>query len=147
MRTYYRGPDAFVSDERFIWLASAPRVFAVRDLHDVVLVRGRVIDRRPDVALVGAVAVSVFAAIGWAALGPAIGAALAAAAAVTAAAAVATRQRRAVRTWQVRASCRGVTVTVYESADLRVFNQVTRALRRAVEDSRQDPSRGGLIAA
>jgi hypothetical protein len=36
---------------------------------------------------------------------------------------------------------------IYEARDLRVFNQVTRALRRAVEDDRRAQSHDGLVAA
>jgi hypothetical protein len=35
----------------------------------------------------------------------------------------------------LRATYRGATVTLYTSTDQRVFNQVTRALRRAIEDA------------
>jgi hypothetical protein len=49
--------------------------------------------------------------------------------------------------WQVRASYLGSHVTVYTSVDQRVFNQVTRALRRAVEDARPTRADHGLAAA
>jgi hypothetical protein len=40
------------------------------------------------------------------------------------------------RTFLLRATYRGTEVTLYASTDERVFNQVSRALRRAIEDSR-----------
>ena len=54
MRTYYRGPDALVTDEHFVWRTATPRIFAVRELRNVGLVRDDVVDRRPDVAMVAA---------------------------------------------------------------------------------------------
>lgn len=39
------------------------------------------------------------------------------------------------RTFLLQATYRGTTVTLYASADQRVFNQVARALRRALEDA------------
>jgi hypothetical protein len=39
--------------------------------------------------------------------------------------------------WELRALYRGQPVTLYASRDARVFNQVTRALRRAIEADRQ----------
>jgi hypothetical protein len=40
------------------------------------------------------------------------------------------------RRWELRATYRGHEVILYASCDTRVFNQVVRALRRAVEDAR-----------
>jgi hypothetical protein len=42
--------------------------------------------------------------------------------------------------WELQASCRGRTVSLYSSCDVTVFNQVARALRRAIEADRQLPS-------
>jgi hypothetical protein len=40
--------------------------------------------------------------------------------------------------WALTAAYRGdEQVTLYTSADVRVFNQVSRALRRAMEDTRR----------
>ena len=49
--------------------------------------------------------------------------------------------------WQVHARYRGGETVIYASPDARVFNQVTRALRRSLEDDRQEPSTYGLAAA
>jgi hypothetical protein len=38
--------------------------------------------------------------------------------------------------WELWATYRGQPVMVYSCADVRVFNQVTRALHRAIEDGR-----------
>lgn len=136
MRIYYRGPDAVVTDERFVWRAAAPRIFAVRELHHIGLVRADVADRRSDVALVAAAGMVAGAAAAWVMVGPVLGAALGFVAAVTAVVAVTARRLRTVRMWQVRATYHGVVTMIYESPDARVFNQVTRALRRAIEDGR-----------
>jgi hypothetical protein len=39
------------------------------------------------------------------------------------------------QTFQLQATYRGAAVDLYSSEDERVFNQVTRALRRAIEDA------------
>jgi hypothetical protein len=147
MRTYYRGPDALVTDEHLVWRAAGRnRSFAIRDLHRVGLVRADA-DRRPDVAVVGAAAMVAFAGTAWLTTGPVIGMAVGFVAVVAGAVAISTRQHRAAQVWQVRATYRGTDTVVYESADVRVFNQVTRALRRSIEDDRPEPSTYGLAAA
>jgi hypothetical protein len=62
-------------------------------------------------------------------------------------AAVTARQLRSVHVWQVRATYRGAVTIVYESTDVRVFNQVTRALRRAIEDATPAPTGRDLAIA
>ena len=44
--------------------------------------------------------------------------------------------RGAPRVWEITAAYKGDSVTLFATTDARAFNQVTRALRRAVEDSR-----------
>ena len=39
MRTYYRGPDAVITDTHFVWQSPTVRIFAIDDLRDVRLVR------------------------------------------------------------------------------------------------------------
>jgi hypothetical protein len=133
MRTYYRGPDALVTDEHFVWRTRTSRIFPVRELRNVGLVRDHVVDRRPDVALVAAAGMGVFAVMMWTLAGPVVGSALGFVSLIAATVAVTTRQGRTVRVWQVRATYRGMDVVLYSSPDARVFNQVTRALRRALE--------------
>lgn len=147
MRTYYRGPDALVTDEYLVWRAAGRnRSFSIHDLHRVGLVRAEA-DRRPDVAVIGAAAMVAFAGTAWLTTGPVIGMAVGFVAVIAGAVAVSTRSHRAAQGWQVRARYRGVDTVVYESADSRVFNQVTRALRRSIEDDRPEPSTYGLAAA
>jgi hypothetical protein len=148
MRIYYRGPDASVTDEYLVWRTAAghTRSFAIRDLHHVGLARADA-DRRPDVAVVGTAALVAFAGTAWLTTGPVIGMAVGFVAMIAAAVAVTTRQHRAAQAWQVHAAYRGADTVVYASVDERVFNQVTRALRRSIEDDRAEPSTYGLAAA
>ena len=147
MRTYYRGPDAHVTDERFTWRAATPRVFAVRELRDVVLTRRLDPDRRPDVALMAAALLAVLAAITVGLVGLVVGAALGLVAVIVAGVAFATRRHRPAYLRQLRATYRGVQVLVYESPDERVFNQVKRALCRALEDNPPTGAEVSLVAA
>jgi hypothetical protein len=131
VRTYYRGPDAAVTDELLIWQAGTTKAFVVAELRQVARVR-------QDGGRVGRVVAAVLLAVagaGWARLAlpgrwyVAIGALLAALALAG--------WPSHTRSWALRAAYRGdAEVTVYSSADPRVFNQVSRALQRAIEDAR-----------
>lgn len=147
MRIYYRGPDALVTSERFVWQTMSSRMFVVQALGNVVLVRCQVPARRTNPALPVAVVLIPLAAASWLLAGPVVGAAIGFLAVLAGAAAVAVRPRRTVREWQVRATYFGAPVTVYASTDQRVFNQVTRALRRARENGRPIVEEPGLAAA
>jgi hypothetical protein len=136
MRTYYRGPDASVTSERFVWRTSSPRIFAVQELKDVVLVRGNVPDRRPSAALLAALTLTILAVASWLLVGAVVGAAVGFVAVLAGAAALVSQPHRTVYEWRVRATYFGRPVVVYAAVDQRVFNQVTRALRRAREDGR-----------
>lgn len=133
MRTYYRGPDAYVTDEQFVWLLHPSRVFAIRDLHDVVIVQRPTGPARTNVPLLigGPAALAV---AGWSLLGAgAIAVAIAVAVVALAATAVARQLRPARR--ELRASYRGVDVVLFASAETTTFGKVTRGLRRALETS------------
>jgi hypothetical protein len=56
------------------------------------------------------------------------------------------RRRRKISLWQVQATYRGSRVTIYASSDERVFNQVTRALSRAIADGRSSSAPFRLAA-
>jgi hypothetical protein len=133
-RTYYRGPDAVVTDRLFVWRTTPTKGFVVRDLHNVGLVRGEVDPLRPYTApvVVGAL---VLVAAAWNML-DAPAAYATGVLAIAAVAVFATAGRRRPRRWELRATYRGYEVMLYASSDVRVFNQVVRALRRAVEDGR-----------
>jgi hypothetical protein len=132
VRTYYRGPDAAVTDELFIWQAGATKAFVVAELRQVSMER---LDHSRIGRVVGAVLLAV-AGAGWVQLElPArwyvgIGA-------LVVALAVAGWPPHTLR-WSLTAAYRDEElVTLYTSADPRVFNQVSRALRRAMEDARR----------
>jgi len=147
MRVYYRGPDALVTDERLVWRAAAPQTFAVRELHRVGRARAAVSDPRSGGAVAIAVGLGAAAVAGWAVAGPLVGGALGAMAMIALLVAVTARQLRRVHMWQVHATYRGVVTVIYQSTDERVFNQVTRALMRAIEDGRPIPTGRDLAIA
>ncbi|MBO3740769.1 DUF6232 family protein [Actinoplanes flavus] len=142
-RIYYRGPDALVSDDQFVWHPhSAPQVFAISDLRNVGLVQApsRIRPYAPALAA-GALAAAV---AGWTLLpDPAIYVLVFLGLAVPG---VAMLWREPGR-WELHAQYRKTAVVLYSSADARVFNQVSRALRRAMEDTRRTPWGYGLAAA
>lgn len=145
-RTYYRGPDAVVTDRLFVWRTTPTRGYVVRDLHNVGLVRREIggIGQSLGPVAGGALVVLVTA---WATLEPPV-ATVTSLVAVVALIIVGTAGRRLrPRRWEMRATYRGREVVVYASSDVRVFNQVTRALRRSVEDCRPVASRTDLAAA
>jgi hypothetical protein len=137
MRIYYRGPDAIVTSELFVRCGSPPGRFAISDLHQVCISPGADEVARPAVIVFAAAAALVAAA----AVSAAGGVLVALAVLVTASAAGATAallRRRKPRRLELRATYRGRELTLYSSSDERVFNQVSRALRRALEDHRWD---------
>ncbi len=132
MRTYYRGPDAAVTDELFIWQAGATKAFVVAELRQVSM-------ERQEAGRLGRVVVAVLLAVAgaaWVQLElPArwyvgVGA-------LVVALAVAGWPPH-TRSWALTAAYRGDDqVTLYTSVDGQRFHQVSRALRRAMEDARQ----------
>jgi hypothetical protein len=129
MRTYYRGPDAVITDTHFVWQSPSVRIFAIDDLDDVRL--ERVVAAGPsgvEFSLgLGLLVLAVAAGLKFGAL-----AALPLVAALVVVALIALR-RRGGHAWEIRARYRAQDVTIYTSPDPRIFNQVTRALRRTIE--------------
>jgi hypothetical protein len=131
VRTYYRGPDAVVTDETFTWQTRPVRTFVLVDLRDV----GRV---RHEASRIGRVVAGLLLAVaGGVWVQQALpGRWYAGVGALVAALTVVGWRSRS--RWRLTASYRGLgEVTLYGSADPRVFNQVTRALLRAMEDARE----------
>jgi hypothetical protein len=138
MRTYYRGRDATVTSELFVRRVTSTKSYAIRDLRNVCIACDQGSARsRPAVAagvgflgLIGAVAAlaagSLFALI---LVGPATAVAVAGA----------LLWPRPPANWELRASYRGRTIRLYTCRDVTTFNQVTRALRRAIEAARRPP--------
>jgi hypothetical protein len=129
MRTYYRGPDAVITDTHFVWQTPTVRIFAIADLDDVRLVRS--VGGGPSgVGLAlgfGLFALAVVTGLKFGAY-----AAMPLIAAVFVLALVGLRGRGG-HALEIRARYRTKEVTLYTSGDPRIFNQVTRALRRSIE--------------
>ena len=128
-RTYYDRHDAMVTNDQFVWhKPSGQLIFHVQHLRNVGRVQAPARIRPFAPALAGGI---MFAAIaGWTLIDhPAVYiiAFLALAAPVVAA------SWREPRHWELHAQYRGEAVVLYSSPDERVFNQVSRALRRAME--------------
>ncbi|MEU7904083.1 DUF6232 family protein [Actinoplanes sp. NPDC049118] len=145
MRIYYRGPDAFLTDEHFIWNGSERADFVIRDLREVGRIRSVAAGLSTNTVLVVTTALAFFVA-GWLMVAPAAAYPLSLVVVAASVATLAVRQRRKVSLWQVQATYRGSRVTIYASSDERVFNQVTRALSRAIEDARSSSAPYRLAA-
>jgi hypothetical protein len=133
MRTYYRGHDALVTSELFVRRASPAQTFAIRDMRNVGITRDA-----DGASLVAAAAATLLLLAAGAAAWSA-GAWYVLIFIVVAAPAVVAGTllwRRQAARWELRATYRGQPVALYSCADVRVFNQVSRALRRAIEDGR-----------
>jgi hypothetical protein len=145
-RTYYQGPDAVVTDELFIWRGTPTKGFVVNDLRNVGRGRADVDPLRPHkrYAVVGA---AVLIGATWNTMdAPGVYILAAVALAIPAVLALASRRLRPAR-WELRATYHSREVILYSTADERVFNQVTRALRRSMEDARSPARDIGLAAA
>ena len=130
MRIYYRGPDVVVTSTVFAGRAPG-QAYAIRDLRNVQISRTERLE--PSVAQV-ATGLLLIAAAAWPLWQAAPSYALALVAfGMPALTAGAVMLRLRPQTFQLRATHRGATVALYSSDDERVFNQVARALRRAIE--------------
>ena len=136
MRTYYRGNDAVVTSELFVRRAASAKSFAIRDMRNVCITceagnsRSKLLVTT-TAGFLGLIATAAAWTTGvWYA--PLI---LAVTAPIAVGAALVWQPEPA--RWQLRAQYRGQAVTLYTSCDVRVFNQVTRALRRAIEADRR----------
>jgi uncharacterized protein DUF6232 len=134
MRIYYLGQDAVVTSELFVRRTSPAGKFAIRDLHHVAIATGEAEGVRPGAVI----ALAVAAALGATAAairhsGFQYTLVLLVAAFVAALVGALLWQRRP-RCWELQAHYRGLVIALYASSDARVFNQVSRALQRAIED-------------
>ena len=132
MRTYYRGPDAVVTSTVFAGRATATP-YAIRDLQNVRIARTEQPQPSAPHVAAGILAIAVAAWPLWKA-SPLYALALVALGMPALAAGVVMWRLRP-QTWELRATYRVVEVTLYSSTHERVFNQVSRALRRAIEDA------------
>jgi len=134
MRTYYEGPDALITENHFVWRTDPVRAYVIGDLREVRLVQRGMGGSRTVLVTAAAAAVALIVAPGWLLIDTTVGRLVvlgAAGAAVT----LATVTRRSMHQWELRATYQGREVVVYSSVEARTFNQVVRALRRAVEQS------------
>lgn len=132
MRTYYRGPDAVVTGTVFAG-RDAAQPYAIRDLRNVHISRAERFEPSAAHVAAGLLIISATAVPVWHA-SPLSALALAAFG-MPALALGALLWRMRPQTWELRATYRGAAVVLFYSSDERVFNQVTRALRRAIEDA------------
>ena len=137
MRIYYRAPDVVVTSELFVVRrGSPPGRFAIGDLRDVCIAPGRPEGIRLSVVFPPAAAAALVAAAAVSAAGGVlVGVAIAVSTAGAGMACAVVQQHRP-RRWELRATCRERPVTLYVTTDARVFHQVSRALRRAIENDR-----------
>jgi hypothetical protein len=145
-RTYYQGPDAMVTDRVFVHRTTPEQTFAVAGLRRPGITRGDLRRSRSfqvRTAVVGlAVAFLSTLLAEW--LFDSLPAVFGAALAVTGVVALGWRAwwaRR--RRWELWATYRGTEVLLYATSDEGMSHQVTRALRRAIEDSRPGPEEDG----
>jgi len=146
MRIYYDGPDALVTEQFLVWRTRPVRAYAIAELRNIRLVQRHVGSPRAILTMAAAAAAVLIVAPGWLVLHTTSGRLVlfgAAAVAVT----LATLRRRNVRQWELRAAYRGHETTLYTTLEIRTFNQVTRALRRAVESSSAARDRQRMAAA
>jgi hypothetical protein len=139
MRTYYRDRDAVVTSELFVRRATSAKTYAIREMHDVCIARRPGNGRSKAVATIAATGlIGLAATVAWASgAWPVLVVLGVATPAVVGGTLLGHRE---AERWDLLATYRGQRITVYSSADVRVFNQVTRALRRAIEADRRPPT-------
>ena len=147
MRIYYRASDVVVTSELFVVRrGSPPGRFAISDLRDVCIAPGQPEGVRLSVVVPPTAAAVLVAAVAVSAAGGVlVGVAIAVSAAGAGMACAVVQQHRP-RRWELRATYRERSVSLYASTDARVFHQVSRALRRAIENDRP-PFADGAAAA
>jgi hypothetical protein len=146
MRTYYDGPDALVTENHFIWRTDPLRAFIIGDLRDVRLVQRDVGSPRVITALAAVAAAALIVAPGWLLIDTMVGRLVVLGAAM-AAVSLATLGRRSVHQWELRAAYQSREVVLYKTLEIRTFNQVTRALRRAIESAERPRGHYRMAAA
>jgi hypothetical protein len=132
VRIHYSGRDVVVTSELFV-RCEPWETFAIRDLRNVYVTREEADGSNAAALFAGAGAVLASATLIYSVAGPWVAIALLALAAVGVACFVVWWQHRPHRQ-VLRAEYQGVLVVLYASADMRVFNQVKRALQRAMEN-------------
>ncbi|HEX8346214.1 MAG TPA: DUF6232 family protein [Actinoplanes sp.] len=134
MRTYYRGNDVVVTDVLFIRRTTPMQSFVIRDLHDVGMVRGGCGPLAPGLAYATGGAL-IMVAIGWLLLNEPVTHVVALLGLAMSAVAAGAYWGARSHAWELRATYRHADVLLYSSSDSRVFNQISRALQRSMEDA------------
>jgi uncharacterized protein DUF6232 len=144
-RTYYSRPDAVVTDVLFTWCPATAKTktFVVRDLRNVGMARAGS-DGQKYVPALFACAM-LLAGASLALLDAPTSYALSVLAVVVPGS-ITAAWRTHTRRWELHATYRGAEVIIYAATDARIFNQVSRALRRSMENARP-PSNGLDLAA
>ncbi|GLY98184.1 DUF6232 family protein [Actinoplanes sp. NBRC 103695] len=135
MRTYYRGPDAVVTSELFVWRTTPAKIFVIRELRKVGITCTAIDRSRPPTVQAAAGSVALAVAVWPVVETPAL-VALGLLAITVPGIVVAAYRRTRPRLWELHASYRGGGVILFADTNARVFNQIARALRRAIEESR-----------
>jgi hypothetical protein len=136
MRTYYRGRDAVVTSELFVRRITSTKSYAIRDLRNVCIASDQHGGRSRPAAAAGIAFLGLAGALVALAAGS-VGTLILLGPATTLAVAGTLLWPRRPANWELRASYRGRTISLYSSCDVTVFNQVARALRRAIEAERR----------
>jgi hypothetical protein len=139
MRIYYRGPDAMVTSELFVRGVTTPASYAICDLRQVGIssTAGSGPARTPIVVAVGLTGLAASAIVLF------TGALILTVPLLVVtliAATVAVLWPRRPGRWELQATYQGRAVILYATSDVTTFNQVARALRRALEDDRRPPT-------
>jgi Flp pilus assembly protein TadB len=131
MRIHYEGPEAVVTSDYFIRRGPQPNTYVIRDLRDVCIAP----DEASGLGAIGysAAAALIAAFVIYEASSPWYALAFLGVSTV-AIGCVAVRRAHRPRRHELRASYHGDRVALYASSDARVFNQVSRALLRAMEN-------------
>ena len=139
MRTYYRGNDALVTSELFVRRTTSAKSFAIRDMRNVGIACATGNGRSKLLVTTAAGFLGLVATAAVWTIDGRYALFFLAITAPIALVATLTWQPGPTR-WELRAQYRGQPVTLYASRDVRVFNQVARALRRAIEADRRHPN-------
>jgi hypothetical protein len=119
-----------------MWRAGRERVFAVRDLRNVSVVRS---SKRTSEGLVRAIVIGMSVLVLSVTTASLVSGTVAWVIGAFASLAALGYSWQAVRLqpqhWEIHAQYRGVDTVLYANSDPRTFNQVARAFRRAIEDA------------
>ena len=122
-----------MTSELFVWRTTPTRIFAIQELCEVGITCDD-LDRGHLHTVQVAAGSSVVIIALWPLVDTPAMVALTCLAVMLPVLAVAADRRLRPRLWTLHAGYRGGEAVLYTSTEMRVFNQVTRALRRSIED-------------